>query len=284
MFQYSAALNAHNAHLANQERSVYAGASFLELILSYYRLPKDTYFRLDPVYQISDSSITDLTQVESATKKWLGSRDGRAYTNLVIQNMTGLPSDLPPPPPLKTQEGYNPTLDDRRPDEMSAYLKLDSLRADPNIHTEHAFIIANIRSFFSSTTLALYVGLSFGGTTTYTSYLQMAGNRWTETRAALCGIASRAIVCGSPGVGIQFLNAKNKYRGIRVSILSSTQHAPLSTNFVRMRQRLRAFLTRLCQGVYTQTILMCIVQTNGKNCRRDTNGPETRGDLEGAYR
>ncbi|KAI0939133.1 hypothetical protein AcW1_004251 [Taiwanofungus camphoratus] len=162
MFQYSAALNAHNAHLANQER-----------------LPKDTYFRLDPVYQISDSSITDLTQVESATKKWLGSRDGRAYTNLVIQNMTGLPSDLPPPPPLKTQEGYNPTLDDRRPDEMSAYLN----------EYQVIFLVDDSSS--------------------------MAGNRWTETRAALCGIASRAIVCGSPGVGIQFLNAKNKYRGIR---------------------------------------------------------------------
>jgi hypothetical protein len=94
------------------------------------------YLRLNPSLGISDTGLVDCFHanvVETSVKKWLAN-EGKIYisevaANLVELNTAPITSTAearfiePPKPPPNTNLGYNPQLDERRPETMIDYLK-----------------------------------------------------------------------------------------------------------------------------------------------------------------
>jgi len=100
---------------------------------SWFR--RQTSIRLSPLLGIDTIDLVDcfhLDEVEKAVKKWMQD-EGKKYimdiaNHLVELNKEPLSVDdahfiLPPSPPSTTNPGYNPRLDERRPETMIEYLK-----------------------------------------------------------------------------------------------------------------------------------------------------------------
>ncbi|KAF5376140.1 hypothetical protein D9615_007707 [Tricholomella constricta] len=187
--------------VTNQEA---LGANALNLVKRFVALAVDTEIshlefaatqntciRVDPPLGISAVDLVDcfhLDQVEKTVKEWLRGT-GKDYVFNIASNVVELNKEplsvaaarfvLPPPPPATTNPGYNPQLDERRPETMIAYLK-------------------NYRVFFV---------IDDSGS--------MDGARWLETGDALLEIAEHALQQNVDEVDIRFFNNSTVYRGVK---------------------------------------------------------------------
>ena len=84
--------------------------------------PGERYIRLNPVHWAEERVIMNPQWVEKLTNEWLQSVQGRRQVDNVVRALSGVPSLRPPPPPSDTNAGYNPTLDENRPQELGPYL------------------------------------------------------------------------------------------------------------------------------------------------------------------
>lgn len=97
-------------------------------------LISDVYFRCDPPLDIGFTDLIDCFHsdvVEASVGKWLDRDEGKNFvlniaSKLVEHKQPGIIAEVhmrPPLPPPDTNTGYNPHLDERRPDTMIEYLK-----------------------------------------------------------------------------------------------------------------------------------------------------------------
>ncbi|RDB19650.1 Phospholipase A I [Hypsizygus marmoreus] len=153
---------------------------------------KGTYVRLNPPLGIPEIDLADCfrtDEVESTVRAWLHS-EGKASiadiaVGLVDLNTQPIKIDeasliVPPsPPPDTVNPGYNPQLDERRPDNMMDYLR--------NYHV--FFVIDDSGS--------------------------MEGDRWSEARDALLEIADHALKQNVEEIDLMFFNDTTVYRGVK---------------------------------------------------------------------
>lgn len=153
--------------------------------------PKDVYYRLNLPLDIANTDLVDIfhaDQVERRVKTWLR-EDGqnRDYiagiaSKLVEPNVEPLTVQQarfvkPPAAPPDTNPGYNPQLDEQRPDTMPGYLR-----------NYHVFFVVDDSSSMQK------------------------GSRWSEARDALLEIADHALQQDSDEIDMRFLNSPLKHR------------------------------------------------------------------------
>lgn len=150
-----------------------------------------TLIRLDPPLDLELIDLVDYfhqARVENSVKKWLQSDEGKKKVNMIAESLVE-PGKVtvetarlitPPTPPRTTNPGYNPKLDERRPETMIEYLR--------NYHV--LFIIDDSGS--------------------------MGGHgRWKEARDALSEIANHALNQKVNSIDIRFLNNRAIHRGFQ---------------------------------------------------------------------
>ncbi|KAG6856839.1 hypothetical protein H0H87_012897 [Tephrocybe sp. NHM501043] len=203
-----------------------------ELSHSEFAATGASCIRLCPPLGIEAIDLADcfhLDVVEKAVRTWLhgdGKRGVSDITSNLVELKKGAPSVeearfvVPPSPPPNTNPGYNPRLDERRPETMIDYLR-------------------NYRVFFL---------IDDSGS--------MKGERWAETRDALMEIAEHALEQNVDEIDLRFFNNQGIYRGIKGksiigSIFSTVEPSGYTPTGATLFTVLDEHLTRLDQAVNT---------------------------------
>jgi len=151
------------------------------------------YYRLNPDLGLGSVDLVDcfhVDKIEETVTKWLTEPEGKQAVRDIAAKLVDLntapleiaeaPHAAPPAPPPDTNTGYNPLLDEPRPQKMIDYLR--------DYHV--VFVVDDSRS------------MGYEG-------------RWAEARDALSGIAEEAIKYDSEGVDLCFFNSKRKCLAVK---------------------------------------------------------------------
>lgn len=189
------------------------------------------YYRLNPNLGLNNVDLVDcfhIDRIEETVAKWLTELEGKKAVcdiaeKLVDLNTAPLESAeathaVPPAPPPNTNPGYNPELDEPRPQKMVDYLKWAKYKYANYIIVLLTSILQEISRHFCRRRLGIcmfsYQSICFP--LIFYCYQMGFEGRWSEARDALAGIAEEAIKHDSDGVDLCFFNSKQKCLAIKV--------------------------------------------------------------------